>query len=174
MADPVRPLIVETTKIIEPVAPQVTEVMPIFTPLNLILVSLAAYLVYMRFKPTVTPTIAAPEPIVFTTYTPRTLLKYNGTDDPRILFAVKGTVFDVTSGGKTFYGPGGPYNIFAGKDASRGLARGALDDSLLKGVDEEIDDLSDLTAEEKEVLQGWYDQFEGKYLVVGELVNNKS
>lgn len=37
------------------------------------------------------------------------LLNYNGTDTTvPILIAVKGKVFDVTSGGK-FYGPGGSY-----------------------------------------------------------------
>ncbi|EPS44335.1 hypothetical protein H072_1666 [Dactylellina haptotyla CBS 200.50] len=173
MADTVHPLIVETTKIMEAAAPQVAEAIPLFTPLNLILFSLAAYLVYMRFQPTIIPTVAAPEPIVFTTYTPKTLLKHNGTDDPRILLAVKGTVFDV-SAGKMFYGPGAPYNIFAGRDASRGLAKGALDDSLLTPLDKPLDTLADLTPEEKDSLQGWFDQFEGKYLVVGELVNEKS
>ncbi|KAF3909482.1 Neudesin [Arthrobotrys entomopaga] len=173
MADPIRPIVVETTKIMETQPPPFTEAVPLFTPLNLILFSMAAYLVYMRFKPNPIPTIAAPEPIVFTTYTPKTLLKHNGTDDPRILLAVKGTVFDV-SAGKMFYGPGAPYNIFAGRDASRGLAKGALEDSLLTPIDKPLDTLSDLTAEEREVLQGWFDQFEGKYLVVGELVNEKS
>ena len=41
----------------------------------------------------------------FTTYTPRTLAKFNGHDGGRILFAIAGIVFDVT-GGKGFYGPG--------------------------------------------------------------------
>ncbi len=41
----------------------------------------------------------------FTTYTPRTLAKFNGHDGGRILFAIAGMVFDVT-GGKGFYGPG--------------------------------------------------------------------
>ncbi|KAK6538784.1 hypothetical protein TWF694_010352 [Orbilia ellipsospora] len=153
--------------------PPITEAIPLFTPVNLILFSMAAYLVYMRFKPTTIPTIAAPQPIVFKTFTPKTLLKHNGTDDPRILLAVKGTVFDV-SAGKMFYGPGAPYNIFAGRDASRGLAKGALEDDLLTPIDKPLDTLEDLTPEEREVLQGWFDQFEGKYLVVGELVNEKS
>ena len=41
----------------------------------------------------------------FTTYTPRTLAKFDGHDGGRVLFAIAGIVFDVT-GGKGFYGPG--------------------------------------------------------------------
>ena len=43
-----------------------------------------------------------------------------GSDD-RICVAVNGKIFDVSKG-KRFYGPGGPYSGFAGRDASRGLA----------------------------------------------------
>ncbi|KAF3936287.1 Neudesin [Dactylella cylindrospora] len=151
--------------------PPVAEVTPLLTPVNLILFSLALYLIYMRLKPTPLPALPdAPQPIVYTTFTPTTLLKHNGKDDPRILMAVKGVVFDVTSG-SAFYGPGGPYSIFAGRDASRGLAKGALEEGLLTPVGEKIDTLGDLSGDEREALQGWFDQFSGKYLVVGELRN---
>jgi len=61
------------------------------------------------------------EPIVEGEFTPRKLSVFNGHDDEKIFMAVKGNVYDVTSG-RQFYGPSGPYSNFAGHDASRGLA----------------------------------------------------
>jgi len=43
--------------------------------------------------------------LLFTTYTPRSLTKFNGQDGGRILLAIARTVFDVTAG-RGFYGPG--------------------------------------------------------------------
>ena len=43
--------------------------------------------------------------LLFTTYTPHTLTKFDGKDGGRILLAIAGTVFDVTAG-RGFYGPG--------------------------------------------------------------------
>ena len=40
----------------------------------------------------------------------------------KILLAINGQVFDVSSG-RNFYGPNGPYGNFAGRDASRGMAK---------------------------------------------------
>lgn len=52
----------------------------------------------------------------------------SGGADPskRILLAIEGEVYDVTRG-KNFYGPGGPYAIFAGRDASIGMAKQSFD-----------------------------------------------
>lgn len=56
-------------------------------------------------------------------FTVSELKKYDGSDPTSpVLMAVKGKVYDVTSGAK-FYGPGGPYAAFAGKDASIALAK---------------------------------------------------
>jgi len=46
-----------------------------------------------------------PPAILYQTYTPKTLAKYDGKDNGRILLAIKGLVFDVTAG-RNFYGPG--------------------------------------------------------------------
>lgn len=84
--------------------------------------------------------------------------------------AVRGQVFDVSSG-RNFYGPGGPYENFAGRDASRGLACGSFDEDMLtKDLDGPLDTLSDLGAEEMDAMRGWEERFSEKYLIVGRLV----
>lgn len=77
----------------------------IASPINLILLSLFVLLIYLRLRPAAPATLPkGPEPIVFQTFTPRTLLPFNGENGKPIYFAVKGQVFDVSSGAN-FYGP---------------------------------------------------------------------
>lgn len=65
--------------------------------------------------------------------------------------------------GRNFYGPGGPYENFAGRDATRGLACQSFDDDMLtKDLDGPLDDCSDLGAEQLENLQGWVERFDEK------------
>ncbi|KAF9440450.1 hypothetical protein P691DRAFT_687644, partial [Macrolepiota fuliginosa MF-IS2] len=67
-----------------------------------------------------------------------------------ILLAINGTVFDVT-GGRNFYGPNGMYGNFAGRDASRGMAKRSFDlapCNMLTLVDQPLDKLEDLRPEE--------------------------
>lgn len=98
------------------------------------------------------------------------MLPYNGTANMPVYLAVRGRVFDVTPG-RNFYGPGGPYQNFAGRDASRGLACGSFDEEMLtKDLHGPLDTLSDLGEEEMEALRGWEERFNEKYLVVGKLV----
>ena len=94
-----------------------------------------------------------PDTVEWTKYIPRTLAVFDGTgnssdsDGSRILLAINRKVFDVTKG-KTFYGPGGPYGNFAGRDASRGMAKQSFDMEMLTPLDQPIDKLEDLTPSE--------------------------
>ncbi|KAF8245264.1 cytochrome b5 [Wilcoxina mikolae CBS 423.85] len=149
------------------------QALSIFTPVNAILLSLFVYLVYTRLRPTPPPKLSAPSPIVFKTFTPKTLRPYNGIENSQVYLGVQGKVFDVTAG-KSFYGPGGPYSNFAGRDASRGLAKNSFDQDMLTDFDKPLDLLDDLNDEEKGSLRDWAAHFEGKYLLVGRLVNEGS
>lgn len=63
-----------------------------------------------------------------------------------------------------FYGPGSPYSMFVGKDASRALA-------LLSFKPEDIiGNIEGLNEEELVILQDWEYKFMEKYVKVGELV----
>ncbi|KAL6252719.1 hypothetical protein RBB50_000438 [Rhinocladiella similis] len=70
---------------------------------------------------------------------PDELVLYNGTDPKKpIYLAINGTIFDVTEGRRT-YGPGGSYEVFAGRDATRAFVTGCfLEDRTgdLRGAEE--------------------------------------
>jgi len=151
----------------EQLAPQVATVA---TPINFILLALFLLLAYYRLRPT-PPAILpkGPLPVVFQTFTPRTLLKNNGENGKPVYLAVRGKVYDVSSG-RNFYGPGGPYENFAGRDATRGLACQSFDEDMLtKDLDGPLDDCKDLDKDQIENLSGWIERFDEKYLVVGKL-----
>ncbi|MEQ2166799.1 Membrane-associated progesterone receptor component 1 [Goodea atripinnis] len=81
----------------------------IFTsPLNLTLLSLCLYLLYKIFRgdrPTALGEMETPLPkMKKRDFTLAELKPYDGVENPRILMAVNGKVFDVTRG-KKFYGP---------------------------------------------------------------------
>ena len=137
----------------------------------MILLPLFVLIAYYQIRPKAPLPMPKPEPaILFRTFTPRTLLPFNGQNNAPVYLAVRGRVFDVTSG-RQFYGPGGPYSNFAGRDASRGLAFGSFDEDMLtKDLDGPLDTLEDLDGEQKDALRGWEERFEEKYLVVGKLI----
>ncbi|GIJ83394.1 hypothetical protein Asppvi_002214 [Aspergillus pseudoviridinutans] len=84
--------------------------------------------------------------------TPDQLALYNGTDPSLPIYvAVNGTIFDV-SANPLVYGPGGGYNFFAGRDATRAFVTGCFQDDLthdLTGVEEMFIPLEDEEEDKK-------------------------
>lgn len=112
----------------------------------------------------------APDPLVEGIFYPRTLYKFNGHDDEKIFIAIRGRVFDCTTG-RSFYGPSGPYANFAGKDASRGLALNSFELDVIRDWNQPIDRLHGLDRQQRKALNDWLHFFEGKYPVIGTLVS---
>lgn len=112
---------------------------------------------YVRVEP-------PPPPVQLGDVTAEELLEYDGRDASKpLLMAIKGQVYDV-SYSRTFYGPGGPYALFAGKDASRALAKMSFEEKDLTG------DIEGLTPYELDALTDWEFKFESKYVKVGRIV----
>ena len=98
-------------------------------------------------------------------YSVSELAQYDGSDPAKpLLIGIRGWVYDVTAG-RDFYGPGGPYGMFAGRDCTRALAKVSFDEELFTG------DLDGLEREEIEKLEEWIEMFEGKYRRLGQLVD---
>ncbi|CAO3660868.1 unnamed protein product [Umbelopsis vinacea] len=143
-------------------------------PVNWALLAVLAYVVrsYVSSSKAITVSPKHPEVMLFKTYNPKELREFDGnSDNGRILMAVNGSVYDVTRG-RNFYGPGGPYGNFAGRDASRGLAKNSFDMEMLTDDDKPIDKLEDLNKDEWDSLREWEQHFANKYLLVGTLVEN--
>lgn len=99
-------------------------------------------------------------PVVPQGYTLAELKEHDGrTPTTPIWIAVKGKIFDVSSK-RTFYGPGGPYGLFAGRDASRALALNSLDKKDVENSS--VNDVKDLSS-----LEEWFQTYSTKYEVVG-------
>lgn len=142
----------------------------ISNPLNLAIVGVITFLLYKianTRKSKESDHQPEPElPKLRKDFTIQDLKNYDGNqNDGRVLVAVNGCVYDVTRG-KRFYGPGGPYAAFGGRDASRGLATF----SVTSSDKEEYDDLSDLNSMEMESVREWEMQFKEKYIYVGRLL----
>ncbi|EGB09955.1 hypothetical protein AURANDRAFT_16376, partial [Aureococcus anophagefferens] len=106
-------------------------------------------------------------------FTPAQLRAFDGRDDDTPVYvALRGEVFDV-SAARHFYGPGGGYEMFRGRDASRCLAKMSLEEADLDGPPEDVDrgwpDLDDLDAKDTKILDDWVALFKRKYPVVATL-----
>ncbi|KAL2334666.1 hypothetical protein Fmac_015879 [Flemingia macrophylla] len=100
-------------------------------------------------------------PVQIGEVTEEELRAYDGSDPEKpLLMAINGQIYDVSQS-RMFYGPGGPYALFAGKDASRALAKMSFEEKDLTG------DISGLNQGELEALQDWEYKFMGKYVKVG-------
>ncbi|KAA8539906.1 hypothetical protein F0562_026598 [Nyssa sinensis] len=102
-----------------------------------------------------------PPPVQVGEISEEELKAYDGKDSKKpLLMAIKGQIYDVSQS-RMFYGPGGPYALFAGKDASRALAKMSFEEKDLTG------DISGLGPFEVEALQDWEYKFMSKYVKVG-------
>lgn len=108
------------------------------------------------------------EPVQLGDVTEEELRAYDGSDPNKpLLMAIKGQIYDV-SHSRMFYGPGGPYALFTGRDASRALALMSFDPKDLTG------NIEGLSASELEVLQDWEYKFMEKYVKVGQIFPNRN
>jgi hypothetical protein len=63
------------------------------------------------------------------------------------------------------YSPGAGYNIFAGKDGSRGLGMSSLK------PEDAVPDWSTLEEKDLATLNQWYEFFKARYNIVGKVVD---
>lgn len=100
-------------------------------------------------------------------FTARQLAEYDGSDPAKpIYLAINGRVYDV-SAGPSYYGKGGSYSFFSGKDAARAYITGCFETDL-------IPDLRGLTADELKGLDTWIDFYEksDKYFYAGRVIHD--
>ena len=108
----------------------------------------------LRRSPPPTKTLAL-------TLTLSRLLLYGGRNPSKpLLLALKGRVLDVSAGAE-YYGPEGPYQLMAGKDASYAFAMMSL-----KAEDAHAN-LAGVPDEHLKILDDWFDKLTKKYPTVG-------
>ncbi|XP_022101131.1 neuferricin-like [Acanthaster planci] len=92
------------------------------------------------------------------------LAQYDGNEGSKGLYlAVFGQVFDVKKGAR-HYGPGGGYEFFAGRDATRAYVTGEFNEEGLK------DDVEGLSPQQMLEVETWVDFYKKEYTPVGKLV----
>ncbi|KAL4704126.1 hypothetical protein ACJJTC_003411 [Scirpophaga incertulas] len=145
-----------------------SDIFVMFSLTNLFIVAVLVFVFYKLYCKLIKSSIENPAielPKIRKDMTVAELRQFDGTQhDGRVLVAVNGFIFDVTRG-RRFYGPGGPYAAFGGRDASRGFATFSITPS-----NKEYDDLSDLNSMEMESVKEWEAQFREKYDLVGRLL----
>eukprot|EP00897_Mesotaenium_endlicherianum_P005964 jgi/Mesen1/5396/ME000268S04592 len=132
-----------------------------------ILVALYFLLKTFKKKPKLAPppSSAPPEPVQLGDISAEELLKYDGRDPKEpLLIAIRGVIYDV-SRSRGFYGPGGPYEAFAGRDASRALGK------MSTSAEDVGPDTSGLSAAELDTLNDWEFKFISKYPTVGKVAS---
>ncbi|GAB4858027.1 hypothetical protein Ancab_015930 [Ancistrocladus abbreviatus] len=108
------------------------------------------------------------EPVQLGEMTEEELRAYNGSDPKKpLLIAIKGQIYDVSSA-RMFYGPGGSYTMFTGREVSRALARLSFKPQDLNGNLEGLDEA------ELEILRDWEFKFMDKYPKVGVIVKEST
>ncbi|KAJ3358487.1 hypothetical protein GGF32_000390 [Allomyces javanicus] len=101
-------------------------------------------------------------------FTKAELAQFDNSDESKpVYLAIKGVVFDVSSN-RSMYPHGSGYGVFAGKDASRALAKSSLDEEHC------VPQWKDLPADELKVLNDWFAFYEKKYPIVGRVNDGSS
>ena len=106
-------------------------------------------------------------------FTQKQLAHFDGkidekTQEPKpVYLSLNGTVFDVTKG-KSFYGPDGPYELFAGHECGVALAKMSFDAEYL----DDLEGCKTLNFGEKDELENWINKFEHwrGYPIMGRLI----
>ena len=119
---------------------------------------------YLASRVAIIPKMAR-QPVGKRDFTRSQLREFDGSNPSKaILIGVKGKVYDV-SPRDSFYGPGGAYHCFAGRDASRALGMSSTEPSVASDPN-----ISDLSADELNTLNEWVHHYESKYEVVGRIL----
>jgi membrane-associated progesterone receptor component len=100
-------------------------------------------------------------------FTVAQLREFDGKNGKPIYIALRGEVYDVSSA-KEFYGEGCGYNCFAGREASRAMAKLSFEEEDLASSN-----ISDLGPFEKNTLDDWVEKFKyyRNYPVMGKVSN---
>ena len=100
------------------------------------------------------------------TMTARELAAMDGKDGKPLYLAIRGRIYDVTSG-RSFYGYGRSYHHFVGRDASRAFATGCTQPACL------VSHLDGLSSDDLREVDRWVElyEFHDKYSYVGKLVS---